>query len=114
MSVILTDIKRLLGIEPEYTAFDYDIKIHINSAFCILNQLGVGTSEPFMIESGKEEWTAFINKKNIESVKSYIYIFVRKLFDPPNTSYVLESYDKILKEIEWRLKVASEGGVDSG
>lgn len=106
---ILTSIKKLLGITEEYEHFDQDIIIHINSVFMILNQLGVGPSNGFSITDKTAVWSDFISEGvNIESVKSYIYLKVRLLFDPPTTSAVMESMNRIISELEFRLNVSAE------
>lgn len=107
---ILDTIKKVLGIDSDYTVFDMDIMMHINSAFATLHQLGVGPESGFSIEDNTKTWDAYIMPySNIESVKSYIYIKVRLLFDPPTTSFAIDSMNVQSKELEWRLNVASEG-----
>lgn len=106
---ILTSIKKLLGITEEYEHFDQDIIIHINSVFMILNQLGVGPSNGFSITDKTAVWSDFISEgANLESVKSYIYLKVRLLFDPPTTSAVMESMNRMISELEFRLNVSAE------
>ena len=106
---ILTSIKKLLGITEEYEHFDQDIIIHINSVFMILNQLGVGPSNGFSITDKTAVWSDFISEgANLESVKSYIYLKVRLLFDPPTTSAVMESMNRMISELEFRLNVSVE------
>lgn len=106
---ILTSIKKLLGIAEEYDQFDTDIIIHINSVFMILTQLGVGPSEGFSIKDKTEIWNDFISDdKKLESVKSYVYMKVRLLFDPPISSAVMDCMNRMVSELEWRLNVSSE------
>lgn len=104
---ILTSIKLLLGITSDYTPFDPQIIMHINSAFMILNQMGVGPDEPFMITGSNETWDEFMEEGDIESVKEYIYCKVRLVFDPPQGS-VIEIINKRVDELEWRLNVAKD------
>lgn len=109
MESILTSIKKLLGIEEEYEHFDSDIIMHINSVFMVLNQLGVGPSEGFSIEDDTSVWTDFMSSNsNIEAVKSYIYLKVKLLFDPPLSSAAIDSIKRMIDEYEWRLNVAAE------
>lgn len=109
MESILTSIKKLLGIEEEYTHFDPELIVFINSVFGILFQLGVGpTDEPYKITGKKEVWEDFISDNEIETVKSYIFMKVKLLFDPPSSSFVLNSYQDLIKEFEWRCHVDSE------
>ena len=109
MESILTSIKKLLGIAEEYTQFDDDIIIHINSVFLNLTQLGVGPSEGFLIEDDTATWDDFIGDSNqLQAVKSYVYLKVKLLFDPPLSSSVTESMNRMISELEWRLNVAVE------
>lgn len=109
MESILTSIKKLLGITEEYDQFDPDIIMHINSVFMILTQLGVGPAEGFSIEDDTAVWADFIQDvKKLESVKTYIYLKVKLAFDPPLSSAVIESMNRLINELEWRLNVAAE------
>ena len=109
MDNILSSIKKLLGIPTEETAFDSDIIMHINSVFMILNQLGVGPTNGFTISDDYALWSDFIpDGQNIELVKSYMYMKVRLMFDPPSSSAVLSAMEKSISEFEWRLNVQAE------
>lgn len=103
MESILTSVKKVLGIHEEYTNFDADIIIHINTAFVTLNQLGVGPLYGFVIEDAEAKWDDYIISCNMTMVKSYIYLKVRMLFDPPSSSALLESMKQMINEMEWRL-----------
>lgn len=106
MESILITIKKLLGIAADYTHFDSDIIVHINSVFMTLNQLGVGPEEPAFISSELETWSEiFGTTRNVEAIKSYVYLKVRLLFDPPASSSVLEAMNKQAAEYEWRLNI---------
>lgn len=109
MDSILTSIKKLLGITEEYTHFDEDLIIHINSALMILNQLGVGPEEGFSIKDDSAIWSDFISDdQSIEAVKSYVYLKVKLMFDSPLSSAVIESINRMIGELEWRLNVKAE------
>jgi hypothetical protein len=113
---ILTGTKKILGLAEDYTAFDHDVITHINTAFSTLTQLGVGPAEGFMIEDETAVWTDFIIDDDLQynSVKTYVYLRVRMLFDPPGTSFVITALNEQIKELEWRLNVHREetGWVD--
>lgn len=109
MESILTSIKKMLGIDEEYTHFDADIIMHINSVLMILTQLGVGPEEGFIIEDDTSTWVDFIPEANaaqLHAVKSYIYLKVKLIFDPPLSSAVIDSMNRQIAEFEWRLNVA--------
>lgn len=110
MESILTSIKKLLGIAEEYTHFDNDIIMHINSVFMTLTQLGVGPSEGFYIEDKSAEWTDFIeDMTKLQAVKTYIYLKVKLVFDPGSVgSSTLAAYERQIQELEWRLNIAAE------
>ena len=108
MESILTSIKKLLGIQEEYTNFDNDIIMHINSTFSTLTQLGVGPSNGFSIKDKSSTWNEFISDNRLECVKSYIYLKVKLLFDPPSTSAVMDSINRQINEYEWRINVFSD------
>ena len=104
---ILTSIKKMLGVAEDYTEFDEDIITHINSVFLNLTQLGVGPEEGFMIEDNTAVWEDFIdNSIQLQAVKTYMYLKVKLLFDPPLSSSVTESFTRMIAELEWRLNVA--------
>ena len=117
---ILTDVKQMLGLTEDYTPFDQELVMHINSVLMILNQLGVGNQNfritltqtpgdnPQMVST--ETWTQFLGTSylgNMEAVKSYVFTKVKLLFDPPASGTLMESYKKLADEFEFRLNVAS-------
>ena len=109
MESILASIKKQLGIAEEYTHFDTDLIMHINSVFAVLAQLGVGPSEGFEITDSSRTWNEFIDDKTkLNTVVSYMYLKVKLLFDPPLGSAAIESMNRIISEFEWRLNVAAE------
>jgi hypothetical protein len=106
---ILTSTKKILGVTEDYTVFDLDIITHINSAFSTLTQLGVGPAGGFVIEDEDAEWEDFIGSDlQNHSIKSYVYLKVRMLFDPPTTSYLITAMEKQISELEWRLNTHRE------
>ena len=106
MDSILTSVKKMLGIPEDYEQFDIDIIMHINSVFMILTQLGVGPEEGFTISNKSDKWSDFIGEgKLVELVKSYIYLKVRLIFDPPQSSSVIEAINRQISEFEWRINV---------
>lgn len=108
---ILNTIKKALGLDSSYDVFDADIVMHINSTFATLNQLGVGPEEGFNIEDDSATWQDFlglVETNKLLSVKSYMYLKVRLLFDPPTTSFAIDAMKKSAEEYEWRLNVQTE------
>ncbi len=106
MESILTSIKKLLGITEDYEQFDTDIIIHINSAFSVLTQLGVGPEAGFYIADSDAAWTDFVNDSRLEMIKTYVYLKVKLVFDPPTSSGVIDAINRQISELEWRINVA--------
>ena len=115
MDSILTSVKKMLGLAEEYTPFDDDIIIMINSVFADLTQMGVGPSEGFSIEDESSIWTDFIpDIIKLNSVKTYMYLRVKLLFDPASVgSSTLASYERQIAQWEWRLNIEAESGKDN-
>lgn len=107
---ILNSIKKLIGLDPDYTEFDADLIIHINSVFLDLEQLGAGSQEGFFIEGSTETWEDFLpdDPLVLNSIKSYMYLKVKKLFDPPTSSSAMDSLNSLIDRFEWRINVAIE------
>lgn len=110
MESILTSVKKMLGITEDYTAFDPDIIMAINSAFFILWQHKVGRdpSKPFMIHDDGETWLDFVEDGEIEIVKNYVALRVRLLFDPPSSGFLVENIKEQIKEFEVRMLYATD------
>lgn len=112
---ILTSIKKSIGIEADYDVYDMDIIMNINTAFLTLKQLGIGPKEGYQIENASDTWSDFIDTiDNPESVallsgvKTFIYLKVKTVFDPPASSIAAEAYKSMLNETEWRLLMENE------
>ena len=113
MNSILTSVKKMLGIDESCTDFDQELIMYINSAFMVLNQLGVGPSDGFRIEDELDEWSDFLpdaSIRQIEAVKTYVYQKVRMIFDVPQSSAAAEALKNSIAELEWRLNVAVDPG----
>lgn len=110
---ILKSTKKILGLADDYTPFDLDVITHINSAFSILDQLGVGPAGGFFIEGEREEWSDFeVPPNQLNLIKTYMFLRVRMLFDPPTTSFLIDAMTKQLNEYEWRIGTFREWMLD--
>lgn len=101
---ILDTVKDICDVSPSDTSFDNVLKLHTNTVLFTVRQLGVN-DEPFRLENGKEEWDDFTDREDIEAVKSYVGLKVKKIFDPPTSGALKEALDETIKELEWRLNV---------
>lgn len=108
MESILTSIKLLLGVMEDYEHYDTDIIMHINTVFMILRQIGVGPEEGFSIKDKSTTWDEYVSADKIEAVKTYIYLKVRLIFDPPSSSIMVEAINRTISELEWRLNLEME------
>lgn len=104
---IFESIKSLLGPDASYDVYDQDVLIHINSAISVLTQLGVGPANGFIVTK-ETKWTDFLgsDSSKLNMVRTYVYLKVKMVFDPPTSSYVMTAYQEQCKEYEWRLNVA--------
>ena len=106
--MVLTDIKKLIGFDEEYSAFDIDILMHINSALSLLQQIGVDVTKKLAVD-GNEDWSDILGKDvDQEMIKEYLYLKTKLKFDPPLNSSVLESIKESIREYEWRINTAVE------
>jgi hypothetical protein len=106
---ILNDTKKVLNIAPDYTAFDPDIVLFLNSAFVTLHQLGVGPSATFTIEDDSKDWDDLeLSENQLGLAKSYLALKVKMMFDPPGTSFVIEAVNNQIQEQEHRLVASAE------
>ena len=110
MDSILDTIKKMLGIDPEDTGFDTDIKVHINTTMLSLSQMGIGPPNGFIVTSKDNVWDDFIGDStiNLEGVKSYVYLKTKLIFDPPPNSITIEAFNKSISELEFRMMLAVE------
>lgn len=106
---ILDSTKKILGIEADYKAFDLDIMTHINSIFSILHQMGIGPEDGFRVDDESTVWSDFVDDDRMNSIKTYVYLRVRLLFDPPTTSFHQTALKEQYQELEWRLSTVREG-----
>lgn len=110
MESILESVKKMLGLPSEYDAFDADVIMHINAVLNILTQLGVGPPGGLLIEDGAAVWSDFMaDNILLQMVKTYVYLKVRMMFDPPSASSSMTSMETMAKELEWRISSVAEG-----
>lgn len=110
---ILATIKKMLGLDAEYTPYDMDIIVLINSVFMTLHQLGIGPAEGFSIKDYSAKWSDFVtNNIRLNAVQEYVYMKVRMVFDPPGNSFVMDALKENCKELEFRMNVQAESVED--
>lgn len=108
---ILLSVKQQLGICDDYNAYDDVIITGINSAFTVLDQLGVSLDPSFHVEGENETWEDYFQgRTDLQMVKSYIYLKVKLLFDPPNSGVLHQAMERQIQEFEWRLNVQVDPG----
>lgn len=106
---ILNSTKKILGLDEDFTAFDLDVTTHINSAFATLNQLGIGPEDGYAIEDASATWVAFFGANlRYNSIKTYVFLSVKLVFDPPSSGYAVTAAKEQKQELEWRLNVVRE------
>lgn len=101
---ILTSVKKALGLDEDYTAFDPDLVLFINGVLADLHQLGIGPLEGFELTGPDEEWTEFLsNDMTMNNVKTYVYLRAKLQFDPPDSGYAINSFQEQINKAEWRI-----------
>ena len=111
---ILLSIKKLLGLDGDYQAFDEDVVVHINTALSILRQLGVGPKNGFKITGSNETWGDFLGDSDkLEMAKTFVYTRVKPIFDPPSNSFVLSALKEESDELAWRLNITAEEDLET-
>ena len=110
MSSILEDVKKGIGPSVTYSVFDDELIMHINSVLFELNQLGIGSEDPFVVESADDEWDSFLENNNVEAVKTFVILKCKMYFDPPTSGVLVNAINEQLKELTWRLNVAVDPG----
>lgn len=107
---ILDDVKKLIGLDASYTAFDLDVMTHINTVFTGLSALGIGPAGGFMITGNTETWDSYIGTDlDLNSVKTYIFMRVRMIFDPPTITAVIDAMKEEIQKLEVLLSIKREG-----
>lgn len=115
MSSILNDIKQQLGLATDYTPFDVTLILHINSVLSNLHELGIGPPEGLEIEGEDEDWVLLIgSNKRLNMVKTYVYLKVRLVWDPPATAHGIRAVEEEIEQLSWRIVVAKETPADEG
>lgn len=108
---ILRSIKKLLGVDPTMDMFDLDICMNINSALANLNQIGLGPHDGFYVNGPEDKWSDFLGVNDmhvLQNAKQYVYIWVKRVFDPPGATNHLTALDNTIKELEWRISTGRE------
>lgn len=102
-SSILNDVKEAIGIVQDYTVFDSQLIICINSVFSTLHQLGIGPEEGFSIDGPETKWEDYVESKRFDFIRSYMIMKVHVMFDPPTSSVAMDALNKQIAEYEWRI-----------
>ena len=104
---ILRSTKKVLGISLDDDSFDLDIIVDINTALSVLQTEGSGLF--WQIEDETAEWGHLVSDSaQVGLIRAIVFLRVKILFDPPQTSYLLAAYEEQIKELEWRLNVMRE------
>ena len=105
---ILKSVQLTRGVGLNNSPFDESLLTAINTALNELTQLGIGPEEGFVITSEEETWEDFFrgNDPRIHMAKTYVSHRVWLMFDPPQSSTMIDAIEKTIREIEWRLTIA--------
>ena len=110
---ILTSVKKMLGIDEQCVNFDPDIVMHINAIIFRLKTLGVGPTAGLIVENKLTTWDDLLEgRTDLEVIKTYMYLSIKLLFDPPQTSFVIDSINKNIAESEWFITEQADGNLE--
>lgn len=105
---ILLSVKKMLGITGDYNYFDNDIIMHINTVISILKQMGLKTD--LVVANEKQTWRKLYGDDDIYGfIKTFVYLRVKLLFDPPASSSVSDAINRQIQELEWRIYSELDG-----
>jgi hypothetical protein len=94
----------MLGISNDDTNFNDELIMFINGALMVMTQLGVGPSQGFSITSAKNTWKELLgDRKDLDAVRSDVFLRVRLIFDPPINSFLVTAIEKQIAEYDWRI-----------
>lgn len=115
---ILNSMKQTLWpgeiMDDENNPFDAELILHINAIFTDISRLGIGSETPFHITGATETWSDFYNRIDMcNNVKEYMHLRLRMVFDPPANSFIVNSFEEMIKKLEWHLTVISDELGDS-
>lgn len=107
MDSILNTVKKSLGLSEDYYVYDEELIMHINTALGILNQIGVGPESGYSISDSTNTWSELLGESNnLEMVKSYISLKVKRVFDSSSYSSSYQTaMDEQIKELESRINM---------
>ncbi len=109
MDSILETMLTLAGDSPSMPAYKTDIMLYTNGLFGRLKNLGVGPKEGFYITGEEETWDDFMEEgPERAAVQSYMTFKIKLMFDPPQNSTVLQSYERLAAEFEWNAQMDAE------
>lgn len=107
MNTILEDVRKVIGGGLIDHYFDEQICMHINTEIFTLDQLGVVINH--VVVNDETKWTEVIpDIKEFEAIKTWLGLKVRLIFDPPTSSYVMESITSNLNELEFRIQTKAD------
>lgn len=107
---IFPSVCQMLGLPDDGGGFDQEVGGFINSAFMVLQQIGV-TPGVFQVRTGDERWIdSGVAEELTDTVRTYVFLYVAFGYDPPTTSFQRDLKRDQLTEFEVRLQLYSEVG----
>ena len=107
---ILVTVRESLGLQADDdNSFSDELIMLINSSLADFAQLGVGPSTGFSITGEEETWDDLLGgDPRLNNVQSLLFLKVKMLHDPPETGYLVTSYEKLIEKAEWRVMIAAD------
>lgn len=109
---ILADTKKVLGVQDSDKSFDPDILMHVNSTLVIVKQLGLGPDPMIYLEDDSKTWDDLaLTPEQLNLCKTYMFLRVKMLFDPPTMGFLITATQEQLTEYEHRLSMERENAI---
>ena len=119
---ILLSVAKYIGLPEDYSVFDPDLVMHINSELSTLAQIGAVPDTGFVITGSDETWDDLFDatdavgglpytRNSVQFVKEFVFIRAKIIFDPPQSSFVLKSLEDKANELMFRIEVATDTAI---
>lgn len=103
---VLESVKLYLGLEKDYTPFDPQIITIINAGLNNIWQVVQNTNSEVLVKGYETTWGECLSGIfDLSEAQLYLCMYVRLIFDPPSNSFVINSMQRQIDELVWRLNV---------
>lgn len=102
---ILDSVKLANGYDPEDDSFDVEILMYINTAFSLIHSRSDHSPSVFVVKDRNDIWTRYPLASAIELIKTYVSLYVRLYFSPPESGYGTKNISDNLEHLLFQISV---------